>query len=181
MTIAESNITLLKDKIKEIALQILEIEKERISIKEDMVDIKKELGCLMPKSYTAKAIKVWLGKGRLDDQAQEEYRNICDFLGVTYTCGLIQPDENHYPKDDKTNERKRRVTDTLTRYKNLQDECNEFSVQIRDLYARAKNSGISVPLLKKLVDFVIHPDNLLAYREDTPLLEVYTEVIPEIK
>lgn len=181
MTIAEGNITILKDKLKDYALQILEIEKERIDTKADMADIKKELGCLMPKSYIAKTIKVWLGKGRLDEQAQDEYRDICDFLGVAYTCGLIQPNSERYANDEKTSERKRRVIDTLNRYKNLQDEHNEYSVQIRDLYARAKNSGISVPLLKKLVDFVLHPDKLSAYREDTPLLEVYTEVIPDIK
>ena len=41
--------------------------------------------------------------------------------------------------------------------------------------------GISVPLLKKLVDFVLHPDKLRAYHEDTPLLEAYVEVIPDIE
>lgn len=175
----EANLTLLKDKLKEIAIQILEIEKERIGLKEDMVDIKKELSCLMPKSFVAKSIKVFMGKGRMDDADIEEYRKVCSFLNIPYTCGVIQPEE--IEMDEKTKDRKRQVLDTLKRYQELQNEHNEYSVQIRDLYARAKNSGISVPLLKKLVDFVLHPDKLVEYHENTPLLEAYTEVIPDIE
>lgn len=178
----EGNLTLLKDKIKEIALQILEIERERISIKLDMVDIKKELHCQMPKSMVPKAIKVFLGKGRLDDNAVLEYQAICDMLNIPCTFGYMDPDTSHYDMTDpQIKARRDRIVGILQRYQNLQNECNEYSVQIRDLYARAKNCGISVPLLKKLVDFVLHPDKLRQYEEDTPLLEAYTEVIPEIE
>lgn len=176
----ESNITVLKDRLKDIALQILEIERERIDCKSDMSDIKKELNCLMPKSYVPKAIKVYMGKGRLDDEDLQEYQDVCDFLDLSYTCGVVQPNKDRYADDEKTKDRKRRVLDTLQRYKTLQDECNEYAVQIRDLYARARSCNISVPLLKKLVDFVLHPDKLEAYNNDTPLLEVYTEVIPDL-
>ena len=175
----EANLTLLKDKLKEIAIQILEIERERISLKEDMVDIKKELSCLMPKSYVPKAIRVFMGKGLMSSDDIAEYRQVCTMLNTSYTCGVIQPEE--VEMDEKTKERKRQIIDTLKRYQELQNEHNEYSVQIRDLYARAKNSEISVPLLKKLVDFVLHPDKLVEYHENTPLLEAYTEVIPDIK
>lgn len=178
----DGNLTLLKDKIKEIATQILEIERERISIKEDMVDVKKELHCQMPKRMVSKAIKVFLKKSYLDQDAIDEYQAVCDMLNLPCTFGFMKPDETHYDMNDpQVKARRDRIVGILQRYQELQNEHNEFSVQIRDLYARAKNSGISVPLLKKLVDFVLHPDKLRQYEEDTPLLEAYTEVIPEIE
>lgn len=176
------NITLLKDKIKEIAGEILEIEKERQSLKLDMLDVRIELNCQMSKSMSAKAIKLWLGKGKLDDDAVAEYQALCSFLNLRCNFNYMEAEEGRYDMTDpKMKERKDKIISILQRYQNLHDEHNECSVQIRDLYARAKNSGISVPLLKKLVDFVLHPDKLRAYQEDTPLLEVYTEVIPEIE
>lgn len=178
----EGNLTLLKDKLKEIAIQILEIERERKGIKEDMADIKQELNTWMPKSYVPKAIKVYLGKGKLDEEAVDEYEQVCTMLNMTYTCGFLMPDESKFEASDPQVKAKReKIIGVLQRYETLYHECNECSVQIRDLYAQAKNSGISVPLLKKLVDFVLHPDKLREYHEDTPLLEAYTEVIPEIE
>lgn len=178
----EGNITLLKDKLKEIALQILEIERERISVKEDLSDLKKELNCLLPKSQISKAIKVWLGKGKLNETDIDDYRQLCTMLNTSYTCGMIVPDNTQSENlEPGVKEHREKVISVLKRYENIYNEGNELSVQIRNLYAVAKNSGISVPLLKKLVDFVLHPDKLRAYHEDTPLLEVYTEVIPEIE
>lgn len=178
----EGNITLLKDKIKEIAIEILEIEKERQGLKLDMRDLRIELNCQMSKSMSAKAIKLWLGKGSLTAEAVEEYQALCSMLGLSCTFNYMNPEKERYDmKDPVVKERHDKIVSILQRYQNLHDEHNECSVQIRDLYAKAKNCGISVPLLKKLVDFVLHPDKLRAYQEDTPLLEVYTEVIPEIE
>lgn len=176
------NITLLKDKIKEIASQILEIERERQGLKLDMRDIKIELNCQMSKSMSAKAIKLWLGKGKLDDEAVAEYQALCSMLGLSCNFNYMKPEDGRYNMDDpQVKARRDKIVNILQRYENLHNEHNEYSVQIRDLYAKAKNCGISVPLLKKLVDFVLHPDKLREYQEDTPLLEVYTEVIPDIE
>lgn len=178
----DGNITLLKDKIREIARQILEIEEERDGLKEDMRDLRIEMNCVLPKSYIPKAIKLWLEKNRIDNEKISEYQSLCSLLNLCCAYGYMQPEEGRYDVNDpEVKKRRDRIVSILQRYENLHNEHNELSVQIRDLYARAKNAGISVPLLKKLVDFVRHPDKLEAYHEDTPLLEVYTEVIPEIK
>lgn len=173
------NLTVVKDKLKNIALQILEHERDKIGIREDMVDIKKEMGAWLPKSLISKVLKVYLRKGGIKDNDLEEYQLACDILGMSYNCDQYMPGDVSLSEDQK--EKRAKVIAICQRYSILQDEMNEHSVEIRDLYAQAKNCGISVPLLKKLVDFVLHPDKLRAYHDDTPLLEAYVEVIPDIE
>lgn len=173
------NLTLIKEKVKEIALQILEHEKEKIGIKVDMSDLKKELGAYLPKSMIMKILNVYLQKGGIKDSDLEEYQMACRILGLPYNCDHYVPQDVTLTEEQK--QKRSKVVSICQRYDNLRNEMNDHSVEIRNLYAIAKNSGISVPLLKKLVDFVLHPDKLRAYHDDTPLLEAYVEVIPDIE
>ena len=172
------NLTLVKDAIIQSGRNILEIEKERIGLREDMKDIKAELRAFLPKGWTEKAIKVFLNKGMKQSEA-DDFMQICDFLGIGYVCGTYIPSETE--ETPELAERKKQVKSKLERYQNLKHELDDLTVQVRQEYAIAKTKGISVPLLKKLVDFVLNPDKLRLYHENTPLLEAYTEVIPEIE
>lgn len=173
------NLTPIKEKVKELALQILEHEKEKIGIKVDMSDLKKELGAYLPKSMIMKILNVYLQKGGIKDSDLEEYQMACRILGLPYNCDHYVPQDVTLTEEQK--QKRSKVVSICQRYDNLRNEMNDHSVEIRNLYAIAKNSGISVPLLKKLVDFVLHPDKLRAYHDDTPLLEAYVEVIPDIE
>lgn len=175
----EYNLTLLKDQLKTIALEILDYERERKGVKEDMVDLKTEMQGFVPKHLIPKIIKVYFQKSGVKPADIDEYKQVCNVLGLSYICGWYQPGDKELEPEQK--EYRDKVISIMKRYETLQDECNELSVNIRNCYAKAKAMGISVPLLKKLVDFVLHPDKLRAYHEDTPLLEAYVEVIPDIE
>lgn len=173
------NLTVVKDKLKEIALQILEHERDKTGIREDMSDIKKEMGAFLPKSLIMKVLNVYLQKGGIKDSDLEEYQMACRILGFGYNCQRFIPEDGQLTEEQKG--KRAKIVSICNRYDSLRNELNEHSVEIRGLYAQAKNCGISVPLLKKLVDFVLHPDKLRAYHDDTPLLEAYVEVIPDIE
>lgn len=173
------NLTVVKDRLKQIALEILDHEKNKIAIRADMADLKAELGNFLPKHLIQKVLNVYFSKGCVKDADQEEYQNACLILGRAYNCGKYVPD--NVTLTDEQKEKRSKILSICERYDALKNEANESSVQIRDCYARARSVGISVPLLKKLVDFVLHPDKLVAYRDDTPLLEAYVEVIPDIE
>lgn len=177
--INDGNITILKEHIRRLAGCILEREKERAELKEDMKELRLQLSYVMPKNLVNKAIKVWFYKGCVKKDDVDEYQQVCDLLHLPYTCDIYQPSDTDFSDTEK--EVRSKATPILQRYSTLEQDYAELSDDIKDYYAEAKGLGISVPLLKKLVDFVLHPDKLLNYREDTPLLEVYTEVIPEIK
>lgn len=174
-----TNLTLLKDHLKTIAIEILEHERDKKGVREDMVDLKAELKGVLPKGLIPKVIKVYLQKGGIKDVDLEEYQQACRVLGIGYNCEKYIPSEVELTAEQK--EIRKRVISICERYSCLNDEANQLSVDIRDCYAKARAIGISVPLLKKLVDFVLHPDKLRAYHDDTPLLEAYVEVIPDIE
>lgn len=173
------NITLLKEAIIERGRAILEIERERIGLREDMRDIKAELRVLLPKGWAEKAIKIYLNKGMKQEEA-DTYQQLCDLLGIGFVCGTYMPNVKE-DTEPAVAEKKKKILDILKRYHNLKAELDDLTAHVRQEYAIAKAKDISVPLLKKLVDFVLNPDKLKAYHEDTPLLETYTEVIPEIE
>lgn len=173
------NLTVVKDKIKELALSILEHERDKIGLRTDMADLKRELGAFLPKSMIMKVLNVYLQKGGIKDSDLEEYQMACRILGFGYNCERFIPEDGQLTEEQKS--KRAKIVSICSRYDSLRNEMNEHSVEIRALYAMARNSGISVPLLKKLVDFVLHPDKLRAYHEDTPLLEAYVEVIPDIE
>lgn len=173
------NITLLKEAIIERGKAILEIERERIGLREDMKDIKTELRVVLPKGWAEKAIKIYLNKGMKQEEA-DTYQQLCDLLGIGFVCGTYMPTLGQEETPELA-EKKKKILDILKRYQVLKSELDDLTVQVRQEYAIAKTKDISVPLLKKLVDFVLNPDKLRAYHEDTPLLETYTEVIPEIE
>lgn len=174
------NLTEIKEQIKKIALEILEAEKERTYLADDMKELKLEIQMYAPKKLVGKILKVYFRKG-FSDRDMEEYTEVCDRLGMPFGFEQYLPSSNIYDETEEGKECRAKLLAVLGRYDMLAMQKKELSDQIKELYARAKNKGISVPLLKKLVDFVLHPDKLRAYHEDTPLLEAYTEVIPEIE
>lgn len=173
-----TNLTLLKEAIIQSGRNILEIERERIGLREDMKDVKTELRALLPKGWAEKAIKVYLQKGMSREDA-DTYSQLCELMGFSYACDFYQPSNKELSPE--LEEKRKKLLGILGRYQNLKAELDDLTVQVRQEYAIAKTKDISVPLLKKLIDFVLHPDKLRLYREDTPLLETYTEVIPEIE
>ena len=117
--------------------------------------------------------KIYLKEEEIDD-----YTLACQMLGMSFPCSMYMPSAVEMTPEMEA--QRKRLFNLLERYKNLQAEHNEFSVQIRNQYAVAKNKGISVPMLKKAVDFCIHPDKLRAYYDSNPLLESYVQVVEEM-
>lgn len=167
-----------KDVLKDMLRELVVIEKERQALKEDMADLKVEFGALVNKKLVSKVLKVALGKG-LKEYEIDDYTLVCQMLGLSFPCSVYMPTEVEMTPEMK--EQRKRLFSLIERYKNLQDEHNEYSVQIRNQYAVAKAKGISVPMLKKAVDFCVHPDKLRAYYDTNPLLESYVQVVEEIE
>ena len=166
-----------KDVLRDMLRELVLIEKDRQGVKEDMAELKLEFGSIVNKKLVSKILKVGLGKGLKKDEI-DDYTFVCQMLGVSFPCNMYVPQEAEMTEEMKT--QRKRLFSLIERYKNLQDEHNEFSVQIRNQYAVAKAKGISVPMLKKAVDFCIHPDKLRAYYDNNPLLESYVNVVEEM-
>ena len=166
-----------KDVLKDILRELILIEKDRQAVKEDMADLKLEFGTLVNKKMVSKILKVGLRKG-LKEYEVDEYILACQMLGVSFPCNVYVPKDVDLTEEMR--EHRKRLNSLIERYKNLQDEHNEFSVQIRNQYAIAKAKGISVPMLKKAVDFCLHPDKLREYYDNNPLLESYVNVVEEM-
>lgn len=173
MTIGLIEKDVLKDMLRELVL----IEKDRQGVKEDMADLKMEFGAIVNKKMVSKILKVGLNKG-LKEYEIDDYMLACQMLGMSFPCGVYMP--QNIEMTPEMAEQRKRLLNLVERYKNLQAEHNEFSVQIRNQYAVAKAKGISVPMLKKAVDFCIHPDKLRAYYDSNPLLESYVQVVEEM-
>ena len=144
-----------------------------------MKDVKTELRAILPKGWAEKAIKIYLSKGMKQEEV-DTYQQLCDLLGIGFVCDTYMPVLGKEETPELVEKRKK-ILDILNRYRNLKAELDDLTAHVLQEYAIAKAKDISVPLLKKLVDFVLNPDKLRAYQEDTPLLEAYTEVIPEIE
>lgn len=163
------------DLFKEIAKEILNLEKERSYIKEDMEQIKEDMLQYLPKSSISKVIKIRFGKS-MTEKDRKEYKRLCNLLGLSFTCAEYVGVNS----DLEDNEVVSNIKRLLNSYGNLIEQYNEQVDQIKDVYTQAKNKGISVPLLKKVIDFCLHPDKLKAFNEDSPLLESYMKMIPDI-
>jgi uncharacterized protein (UPF0335 family) len=166
-----------KDVLKDILRQLVLIEKDRQGLKEDMADLKMEFGTLVNKKLVGKILKVALNKG-LKEYEIDDYMLACQMLGKSFPCGVYMPTDVEMTPE--MSDQRKKLLSLVERYKNLQDEHNELSVQIRNKYAEAKAKGISVPMLKKAVDFCVHPDKLREYYDSNPLLESYVQVVEEI-
>lgn len=164
-----------KDKLKDIMREILMLEKERETIKEDLVRRKEEMCRFFPKNLVGKAIKVFLNKGLTGEQVLD-YQTVSDILGIPFACDFYQPNENNNMKSEE----KKEMFEVMKAYENLITERNEVSCEIRDVYCQAKNIGVSVPLLKKAIDFCLHPDKLEIYQESVPLLDTYIDISAEV-
>lgn len=166
-----------KDVLRDMLRELVLIEKDRQGVKEDMSDLKQEFGSIVNKKMVSKILKVGLNKG-LKEEEIDDYTLACQMLGMSFPCSMYMPSAVEMTPEMEA--QRKRLFSLLERYKNLQDEHNEYSVQIRNQYAVAKAKGISVPMLKKAVDFCIHPDKLKAYYDSNPLLESYVQVVEEM-
>lgn len=166
-----------KDVLRDMLRELVLIEKDRQGVKEDMADLKQEFGSIVNKKMVSKILKVGLNKG-LKEEEIDDYTLACQMLGMSFPCSMYMPSAVEMTPEMEA--QRKRLFNLLERYKNLQAEHNEYSVQIRNQYAVAKNKGISVPMLKKAVDFCIHPDKLRAYYDSNPLLESYVQVVEEM-
>lgn len=163
------------DLFKDIAKEILNLEKERSYIKEDMEQIKEDLAQSLPKASVNKVLKIRFGKS-MTEKDRKEYKRLCDLLGFSFTCSEYVGVNSDIIETENVKSIKRQ----LNSYECLINQYNEQTDQIKDVYTQAKNKGISVPLLKKVIDFCLHPDKLKAFNEDSPLLESYMKMIPDI-
>lgn len=167
-----------KDRLKDIMREILSLEHERNAVKEDMVDVKNHISSFLPKGMFSKALKVYLEKG-YDGQAQADYEYLSDLLGIPFACKMYRPREmTDLSEDQKQNIEK--VKELFANYDRLLNERNTISCDIRDIYIQAKNIGVSVPLLKKAIDFCLHPSKLEAYQDSIPLLDTYVDISKEV-
>lgn len=164
------------ERLKPIIRDILLAEQEKATIEEDIKYKKNQMKPYLPQGGVNKAIKVYMMKG-FDNVDILDYREISCLLGIPFACEVYQPTEE-IPEGLKQN--REEITNILSAYATLAEEKRDLQEQISDLYKRAKILGVSVPLLKKAVDFCLHPDKLEAFREDCPLLESYVDISREL-
>lgn len=166
-----------KDKLKDIMREILSLEKERAAVKEDMVERKRSIQTYLPKGLVNKAIKVYMNKG-YDNTTVSDYQLICDMLGIPFACDVYMPSEQELNPEQK--KCKEALIEGLKAYENLVTENNTITLDIRNLYIQAKYIGVSIPLMKKAIDFCLHPSKLAEYQEGCPLLETYIDISKDI-
>lgn len=159
-----------REKLTSLFREILMITKEKIALGEDMKDLKLEMQSHINKSLVNKAIKVY--QKRFSEQEAKEYAVVCDMLGISYGCGEYQPDQSK--------EKNKALLVCLQRYELLAEEAGELNQQLTAQYNNVKALNISVPVVKKLIDFCIHPDKLKEFYDNNPFLESYIKLIPEL-
>lgn len=167
-----------RDRIKDIMREILSLEQERNAVKEDMVELKNEISNHLPKGMFSKALKIYLFKGYTESDVAD-YQYLADMLETPFACETYQPRALiNLSKDQEEDIRK--VKEGFKNYENLLNERNSISCDIRDCYIQAKNIGVSVPLMKKAIDFCLHPDKLQAYQDSIPLLDTYVDISKDV-
>lgn len=167
-----------KEKLKNLMREILAIEQEKGYITADIKQIKSEMVPYFPNKGVAKAIKIYNSKG-YDTCDILDYKEIATLLGIPFACEVFQPIQENLPEGLLEN--RKNVLSLLQRYNELDQERKDLMEQIRGCYTKAKAMGISVPMLKKAIDFCLHPDKLNSFYEESPLLESYVSASEDLR
>lgn len=163
--------------IRDMAYGIYDLEKEKVALGEDISQIRSEMAKVLDNKGLVKYVMIIANKKAYKEREIESLNLVSEILGVPVMTENYMPDE---VTDPKVLEVRKELNNLITRYTHLKDEQAIINSNIRDAYFQVKNKGISVPCMKKLIDFMLHPDKLYNYRNDTPLLEMYVEnVLPE--
>jgi hypothetical protein len=139
--------------------------------REDIRDIKVEMGSHIDRKLVGKAIKVYMNQ-MANHEEVSDYKKVCDMLGISYACDTYMPDQNV--------EKNTGLIEVLKRYAALAEELKEENADLNESYKGFKQLGISVPVVKKFVDFCLHPDKLQEFYDTNPYLESYIKLIPEV-
>jgi uncharacterized protein (UPF0335 family) len=158
---------MLIEKLRTTVNQAKDVEMTR----EDIRDIKLEMGSHIDKKLVGKAIKVYMNK-TVNPEEVSDYQKVCDMLGISYACNAYMPDQNAAKNEG--------LIEVLKRYEVLAEELKEESSDLNEGYKEYKKLGISVPVIKKFVDFCLHPDKLQEFYDTNPYLESYIKLIPEV-
>lgn len=160
------------DVLRSLLSEILEVEKAKMDLLEDQSALKLELGsALTDKKLVKPCMDIAFGKF-YKSEVSDRYRLVSNLLGLPAMSEYYMPSDT---QDEQTLDLRKRLNSIIERYRNLEQEKSIYSTNLRDLYAKAKAKGISVPCLKKVVDFCLHPAKLEKYRTNNPLLEAYMD------
>lgn len=155
-----------KELLKNILRELVTQEQDKLSIKQDIKDLKWEFNKYIPQKYVSKILQIYL-KG-YDPNKAANLEFCSDILGIPAMCEIHQPSGGSYENRDQ-------IMELCKRHRGLREQLELFSDDQKDTYNKAKALGFSVPLLKKAVDLITHPQKLELYFETNPLLESYIE------
>lgn len=166
-----------REALKQLLLNIVEIERERQDLRQDQAELKLEMRRYVADSRLIKYLFI-VGLQKNYKEQEVDYLNQASLLlGKPAMCELSFPNE---VTDPVTLENRKNILSIIERWSNLDKEKKFQGNELRGLYAQAKAKGISIPCIKKLVDFCLNPSKLQAYRENNPLLEAYIDATQDV-
>lgn len=166
-----------RTELKSLLLKIVECEKEKKSLSLDQAELRTEMKRWVPDHKLIKYIFILGLNKNYTDQEVAYLQQASDLLGLPAMCEWSLPIDID---DQAILENRKHIFEILQRWRTLNEEKAEYSNNLKDMYTLAKAKGISVPCVKKLVDFCLNPSKLELYRETNPLLESYMDAVEDV-